>query len=178
MTHKRMTCDMCGVELESFDKTIDGVQVCKDCFRKEWLRVMDDSFENDIVGSGWRPREVKQGSKSMQRLCEMSREQIDEWRDSRQSAGCKKYADKHLQRYGAVDIMEELLDAENILNLLYDRVRRAEISPAYLEVVLLNIIKFGTNLTKIQDELLNLDECLDDNVCTDEQGGNRIWWGE
>lgn len=115
---------------------------------------------------------------SDKRLYELNQKQIGQWRLARRDVGRKRYGDKHLQRYGAVDIMEELLDAENILNLLFDRVKRSEINPADMELVLLNIIEFGTNLTKLQDGLLRLDRCLSDNVCTDDQGGTRIWWGD
>lgn len=115
---------------------------------------------------------------SDKRLHELNQKQIEQWRLARQEVGRKRYGDKHLQRYGAVDIMEELLDVENILNLTYDRIRCGTLSMSDMELVIKELITFRTHLWQLQSQLLKLDKCLEDDECTDEQGGIRIFWGE
>ena len=55
------------------------------------------------------------------RLSDLTRAQIDEWRKARMEKGQEKYGDAHLERYNLVDIVEKLLDAQNIICLLQDR---------------------------------------------------------
>ena len=113
----------------------------------------------------------------MKRLQDLSHAQLEAWRQDRMEVGKTKYGDSHLGRYGAVDIVEELLDAQNILDLIYERVRRSDISLSDSEVVITELVKFRSNLMQLVCRTLTLDQYLEDAECTDEKGGDRIWWG-
>jgi len=55
------------------------------------------------------------------RLHQLTDKQIHEWRMARLEYGRQKYGDRHLQRYNLVDLMEELLDALNIVEFVNER---------------------------------------------------------
>lgn len=114
----------------------------------------------------------------MKRLYKIPAVQYCDWRQARQDHGRAKYGDAHLHRYGVVDVMEELLDAQNIVELLRDRVKRSELSQAGKDDVLEAVTDFRIVLQKLEWVLLRIDRSLPDELCTDEQGGHRIWWGD
>jgi hypothetical protein len=106
------------------------------------------------------------------RLHKLTQEQIEAWRKRRAEVGREKYGDAHLQRYGMVDIMEELLDAKNILVLIDDRMARtgtwgSDISGRLFEV------QVAIDLAIIK--AMQADKTMRDDQCTDEQGGERVW---
>jgi hypothetical protein len=110
----------------------------------------------------------------VKRLHQLSAHEIVKWREERQKAGEGKYSDTHLQRYGAVDITEELLDAENIAEKLADRCQNARVD-------IREWMEFEYVLKHIEAAcqwLIKLDENLPDRVCTDEKGGYRPGWSE
>lgn len=117
----------------------------------------------------------------MMRLHQLTSEQIDQWRQARLEAGQAQYSDAHLNRYGLVDIMEEVLDAVNILGLWAERLNKAGFSgkdvtnPDNFVGLLENIIR---GIEDVGNWVIELDEYLPDDLCTDERGGNRIWWSE
>lgn len=104
----------------------------------------------------------------MKRLYQLTPEDIDAWRKARLEDGQRKYKDGHLQRYGMVDVLEELLDAANILWLSFERTQKH--LPAYEAL--------RDKLAESMDAAIVLDEKLDDDDCTDEKGGERIWWDD
>lgn len=107
----------------------------------------------------------------MIRLHELNRKQIMKWQVARQDAGTEKYGDDHLKRYGLVDVMEKLLDAKNILMKLHDRLLHDD------EIENIDDIQALIKLINMDIEAIKeFDELLPDKVCTDEKGGDRIWW--
>ena len=114
----------------------------------------------------------------MKRLCDLPREQLIPWRRARLTAGQDRYGDAHLQRYGTVDVMEELLDAVNITNLLEERVKQAGMSGDQEQEILESIEMFQQGIVRLTYIVYRLDTLLPDAVCTDERGGKRVWWSE
>lgn len=109
------------------------------------------------------------------RLHELTLERIEEWRQARLEAGQRKYGDAHMQRYGLVDIMEEVLDIDNLLKLHFPRIEDVEdINGA----VYWYISDIRYHLDEIKVNLLDLDVILPGEVCIDERGGHRVWWSE
>lgn len=110
----------------------------------------------------------------MKRLHELDCNDLYEWRAARQKVGADKYKDKHLRRYGLVDVMEEILDAKNILQLALDRQIQ---QGCYFGTRSLDYFyRILERLTDIKRLLIEYDELFPDNLCTDEEGGDRIWW--
>lgn len=107
------------------------------------------------------------------RLHKLTPEQIEAWRECRAQVGRNKYGDKHLQRNGPADIMEELLDSENILELMVSRVIQQCGELTHRQQVQINAL--AKALTDAKTALVELDKYLPDKVCTDEQGGERVW---
>lgn len=64
----------------------------------------------------------------MKRIAAMSQRQIDELREKRMKAGWETYGDAHLRRYGLLDVLEEVVDAQNILDLTMIRVGRSGVT--------------------------------------------------
>ena len=111
------------------------------------------------------------------RLCDLYAGELDAWAKRRLDVGREKYGDAHLQRYNLVDVMEELLDANNIMNLLLERVcedaeigRRNEIIVETLGTI--TLVKSTMNL------ICAIDRLCPDYFRDDAKGGKRIWWGE
>lgn len=80
-----------------------------------------------------------------------------------------------MQRYGLVDVAEEVLDGINILQLHLERNKAANpkgmVLSQYTEFMMLL-----RDLERVIGSLQRLDALLPDEVCTDEQGGERVWW--
>ena len=111
----------------------------------------------------------------MKRLHELSVDEILAWTDARARVGRERYKDAHLQRYGLVDVMEELLDAYNILDLFFDRLSRQDQMSVRIRVMRRCAVDF---LGALMAGLQEMDKEIPESVCTDEQGGERIWWSE
>lgn len=115
------------------------------------------------------------------RLAGVTNPQLDEWRAARLEAGQKKYGDAHLERYNLVDVVEELLDAQNIVHLLLKRL--SEEGNRFEQLATRNIVLgelehvFG-NIDSIVHYLQWVDERLPDSFCNDARGGERVWWSE
>ncbi|MGI6558581.1 MAG: hypothetical protein ACOX20_06410 [Limnochordia bacterium] len=106
----------------------------------------------------------------MKRLHKTCWTDILDWQRARMEAGQAKYGDAHMERYGLVDIVEELLDALNILELAKER---------WGTIVCPNdrsLQKLLYTLRLALRECVALAEMLPDGICTDEAGGKRIWW--
>ncbi len=114
----------------------------------------------------------------MRRLYHIPMVKYREWRRARLDDGQTKYGDAHLQRYGVVDIKEELLDAQNIADLLRDRVTRSDLSEVGRADVYDAIETLQVGLDKLDYILLRIDRSLPHELCTDEQGGHRVWWSD
>lgn len=112
------------------------------------------------------------------RLHELTPEQIEQWRQARLEAGQSRYGDAHLQRYGLVDVMEELLDASNILTLFMDRVREGMVSDTQRAEIAMRVYTAKVSLGFVANLISGLDSIVPDELCTDERGGARIWWSE
>ena len=112
------------------------------------------------------------------RLHELTPEQIEEWRRARLDAGRAKYGDAHMQRYGLVDVMEELLDAENILTHLFLERMKSAYPKGMSLAQFKRLAIINEDLGRAIEGLQELDALLPDHVCSDEQGGERIWWSE
>jgi hypothetical protein len=107
----------------------------------------------------------------MLRLHQLTPEQIEAWRQARMAEGQKIYGDRDLKRYNCVDVMEELLDCLNILERLDNRAQHQGFDA--------NIYEIRRLITQVGDAILclrSLDNRLPDSMCTDENGGQRIWW--
>ena len=113
----------------------------------------------------------------MKRLKDITCSQLEEWRNTRAAIGRKKYKDKHLKRYGLVDVMEELLDAENIIKLIEDRMLKQgyNVQESLLGVRLASL---ECLLDDVKQAAIDIDDILEDKYCTDEEGGDRIWWND
>jgi hypothetical protein len=111
----------------------------------------------------------------MKRLKDISLSQLEEWKKTRARIGRQKYQDKHLKRYNLVDVMEEILDAENIIELFEEKAitEATEWVPYY---PYLDEIK--GMLREIAMDLCILDIGVSEQLCTDEEGGDRIWWND
>lgn len=110
----------------------------------------------------------------MKRIYRLTAQEVYEWGQSRLRHGQERYGDSHLQRYGLVDVMEELLDAANILHLTRDRLEQ---QGAWREKPVLDgFSRVRWLIAQTRNYVLMLDRHLTDEVCTDEKGGNRIWW--
>ncbi len=85
-----------------------------------------------------------------------------------------KYGDWDTKRYSLVDVAEELLDVLNILERFENRARAQGYEIDYNQQMRLRKIKDDvfSDLARVR----NLDELLPDELCTDENGGERIWW--
>lgn len=115
------------------------------------------------------------------RLHEVTQDQIDEWAARRAEVGRNKYGDAHLKRYNLVDVMEELLDATNILGLWAERMKAEGVAnnPGMLgdpEGVLRCMEGVVAGLDRAISGLIALDKHFPDHLCTDEEGGQRVWW--
>ena len=112
--------------------------------------------------------------KPVRRLRDLRPEEFHEWAWARMEVGRAKYGDAHLHRYGLVDVVEELLDAANILHLTSDRLQQ---QGAWREKPVLDgFSRVRWMIAQARDYVLMLDRHLPDHVCTDERGGTRIWW--
>ena len=103
---------------------------------------------------------------------------VGKWSAARLRHGESKYGEAHLQRYGVVDIMEELIDAKNIAGLLLCRVVCSELTAEQRTKICEAVTLLNRSLEHTGLYLRQLDELLPDELCTDEQGGDRIWWNE
>lgn len=112
------------------------------------------------------------------RLHELTPEQIEQWRKARLDAGKSRYGDAHLQRYGLVDVMEELLDANNILGLFMDRVREGMVTDTQRSDIAVRVYTAKIALGFVASLISGIDSVVPDELCTDESGGDRIWWSE
>ena len=111
----------------------------------------------------------------MKRLHEITSAELEDWKRARMNVGQLKYGDRDTKRYNLVDVVEELLDALNILERFENRAR------------VQGLVDYNQQmrLRKIKDDVFSdlarvrsLDELLPDELCTDENGGKRIWWGD
>jgi hypothetical protein len=111
----------------------------------------------------------------IKRLHKITLAELEEWRQERARVGQLKYGDWDTKRYNLVDVVEELLDALNILERFENRARVQGLAD-YNQQMRLRKIKDDvfSDLARVR----NLDELLPDELCTDENGGERIWWGD
>lgn len=114
----------------------------------------------------------------MKRLRRVSHEDLKSWGNARLKAGRARYGNAHLRRYGVVDIMEELLDAQNIACLLWERARQGGLTVEQEDEIYDAIETLQVGLDRLSYVLYRLDRLLPDELCTDEQGGHRIWWSD
>lgn len=117
------------------------------------------------------------------RLYEITEHELEKWRIKRMSVGQEKYKNHHLQRYGLVDVMEELLDAQNILYLITDRLWTTRDPDSQTELDLCvkleqEIWKINDEIANLRDKLVALDKLFPEKFCTDEMGERRIWWDQ
>ena len=112
------------------------------------------------------------------RLHELTQAQFEQWRQARFDAGQSRYGDAHLQRYGLVDVMEELMDADNILTLFMYRVRESMATDTQRDEIAARIYTIKVVLGFLASLVRELDSVVPDDLCTDERGGERIWWSE
>ncbi len=106
----------------------------------------------------------------MKRLYELTKKEINEWREERQRVGNEKYGREHLRKYNLVDVMEELLDAINILNLFHERMEKQNINYPVPDKNWLQ-----KDIQSLIEYIQRLDKMIPDKVCTDNT--YRIWWG-
>ena len=109
----------------------------------------------------------------MKRLHELSNNDLHEWLEARKEAGRDEYSNKHISRYNLVDVVEELLDAGNILELFQDRMKKDQV-----EFDLELFHEINEDLEVLVHKIQELDEGIPDISCSDEEGGERIWWGD
>jgi len=114
----------------------------------------------------------------MNRLHELSNEELTQWEMARFESGYEKYQRSHLNRYGTVDTMEELIDAKNILALVHDRAERTWLTDAKKWEVQIHVELLIKQLVFLQMALKGFDRVLPDEVCSDEKGCDRVWWSK
>jgi hypothetical protein len=109
----------------------------------------------------------------MKRLHKITPTELEDWKRERMRVGQLKYGDRDTKRYNLVDVVEELLDALNILERFENRARVQGLAD-YNQQMRLRRIKEDvvSDLARVR----SLDELLPDELCTDENGGERIWW--
>lgn len=112
----------------------------------------------------------------MKRLHELTRPEIEQWMIERQRIGTERYGDKDLNRYNAVDIVEEMLDGINITNRWINRLK----TKGVFKVLDYNNLfyELQRDMGKIIKKVQQLDSLFPDSSCTDENGKPRIWWKE
>lgn len=117
----------------------------------------------------------------MNRLHQMTEDEVIKWAEARADWGKKVYGDKHLKRYNLVDVFEELLDAVCIINLFSDRILRTGRAEevfsdnalgAYLLIETLDL------LFDSMDKIQMLDALVPDEYCTDEECNGRIFFSK
>lgn len=139
-----------------------------------WKKILEGIYEYSVS--------LDQHSSSKQhkrRLHQLTKVDISAWQKARLKKGQEKYKDSHLKRYSLVDVMEELLDAQNILALGIERITKnmksnkdaLKYAPALFESNTL-----WNRINSAIEDIIELDQKLPDDVCTDEKGGLRIWW--
>ena len=115
------------------------------------------------------------------RLSDLTRAQIDEWRKARMEKGQEKYGDSHLERYSLVDIAEELLDAQNIIALMQERLL-GEIDwswpGSWSGDVFTELAQVFSGIEMVLRFLQGIDLRLPDSYRDDAKGGERVWWSE
>ena len=112
----------------------------------------------------------------MKRLHELNTGDIEAWQQERMRVGQQKYGDRDLNRYNLVDVVEELLDVLNIPERFENRARVQGYELNGLELYYTKSAE--RRISEIIKRIFALDEELPDELCTDENGGERIWWGD
>lgn len=116
------------------------------------------------------------------RLSDLTRAQIDEWRKARMEKGQEKYGDSHLERYNLVDIAEELLDAQNIIWLIQDRLcKEPDLwwdCESWAGTASVQLEQAYGGIEMVLWFLRTTDEVLSDRYRNDTKGGERVWWSE
>ena len=113
--------------------------------------------------------------KDIRWLHNLSESDFEAWRKARMDEGQKRYGDRDTGRYNLVDVAEELLDVVNIMERFENRVRVQGYRTDDLDNFFIRRIK-GKAFDLLK-AITVLDEYLPDELCTDENGGDRIWWG-
>ena len=111
---------------------------------------------------------------SIKRLHEITPTDLENWKRARMSVGQLKYGDRDTKRYNLVDVMEELLDVLNILERFENRAKAQGYEFNGIELYCIRSTE--RRVRDIIKRLFALDEELPDLLCTDENGGERIWW--
>src|SRR5690606_33904211 len=112
----------------------------------------------------------------LRRLHQLSDRELEEWQEARKAVGWEKYGESSYRRYNLVDVMEELMDAEVILDRFEERLQRQGFtlfSDRYMKLMAIRDC-----LAQAKALIRRLDFSLPGSVCTDEMGGKRIWWNE
>lgn len=112
------------------------------------------------------------------RLFDLRDEDILNWQMERLWVGQEKYGDTHMNRNNLVDVMEELLDALNILVLLEDRLERTGDQDSIDVVRLMANENIRPLINTTMLIVRSLEGCLPSHLVTDEAGGKRVWWSE
>jgi hypothetical protein len=112
----------------------------------------------------------------MKRLHKLCRRDMEKWKQARQNVGTLRYGDSDLQRYGLVDVTEELLDALNIIDRMINRLKVQNVELLTERSYKLERIQF--QIWELVEQVATEDKCFPDKVCTDDQGGERIWWND
>lgn len=110
----------------------------------------------------------------MKRLHTLTAAELIEWRQERMRIGRERYGERDTGRYNLVDVVEELLDVLNILVRLENRARVQGYEFSWIEIATLVGLKNETR--NLIDNIALLDKRMPDRLCTDENGGKRIWW--
>lgn len=118
----------------------------------------------------------------MRRLHQLTEEELFAWKEARKAVGWQIYGQDSYRRYNLVDVMEEVMDAEVILDRFEERPMR-EMAPgrlalwySLLPVDYKTLSRIRFHLAEIKSLLQQLDRAVPDYACTDEAGGERIWW--
>lgn len=121
----------------------------------------------------------------MRRLYQLSGRELEEWQEARKAVGWEKYGESSYRRYNLVDVMEELMDAEVILERFQERLmlEQAGENGATVWATLSPVDKrtleeIRLRIREAKFLLQQLDRVIPDHACTDEAGGERIWWNK
>ena len=109
----------------------------------------------------------------MKRLKDIMNWELAEWGKARMEAGREKYHSIDHDRYNLLDVAEELIDAANIVKRLEHHLGEELLSRRDVE---LRLEHLKSSLEHALNDLAYLDRALPDEICNDEEGGDRIWW--
>ena len=116
------------------------------------------------------------------RISELSKKDFIDHRVKKLEIGQREYGDSDLQRYNLLDVLEEQADSLNILDRFENRLEHEDDLTEYEQSILdgdcTEYKKLREAIEFVYRKLFLLDAQLSDTICSDENGGNRVHFGD